>query len=283
MQRDSDRQPASTGILPVPRLIVVSRRLVPALLAAVCMAAGAHAVELGELRIHSSPGQQLRASIPLAGDDAAGSEGRCFNGVLLRPDGRQAGTLKVAFQRSAGGAMLLLAAAGTGAEAVIAVRVENTCGTGANRDYPVTLVAANESAQAASAALPAAITHVDTAQEAPTKKLQKALAEEKALSRKLKSIEAKLATALSGSEATALVRGPVSAGRDAAPLVLKLERSLAAAVTSADVPVSLPAWTEADVGALLLLLIASTGAWVSFRLRQSDAPSGQWMPADPVT
>jgi hypothetical protein len=54
------------------------------------------------------------------------------------------------------------------------------------------------------------------------------------------------------------------------PLALKLERSLAFPVPVESNP-GTAAWTEQEVGALLLLLLAGTAAGIFFRLREPNA------------
>lgn len=274
MQRKHDK-PVATG---TAALRFLFHRLSPVLLVAGWMAAGAQAVELGEMRMHSSAGRQLRASIPLAGADVLEIEDRCFSGVLLNAQGQPAGSLKVVLQRSATSVVLLLAGAATDVEPAVAVRVENTCMPGQGREYPVLLTAAAPAAPAA--AIASAGTEGDRGRSVQSQKLQKASAQEEVLSRKLKSLEKRLGTVLSAPGNKELLRAAASAGHsvDSTPLLLKLERSLvmpAAVEAGADTA----AWTEQEAGILLLLMLAATGAWMFFHLRERTAPA-QWMPPD---
>lgn len=287
MQRTSDAKPVSTrtGSSLVRRL---RRDCIPMLLAVGGAAVGAQAVELGEMRIHSPAGSQLRASIPLSGTDAAEAEGRCFDGALLNANGQPTGTLRVALQRSAAGPVLLLVGSVPEGGQASTVQVQNTCGTGAQREYRVMLAAAPAAlaalaAPAATAQAVSIVAQSETERSAQSKRLQKAQAQEEALSRKLKSLETKLAKVLSTPDARALLQAPVAAAKGGTsampadqPLVLKFERSLAIPASS-DASPGNAAWTEQEVGALLLLLLAGTGAGLFFNQRKTAAPK-QWMP-----
>ena len=92
MQRTSNARPATTkGACSLVRRL--RRDCLPVLLALGGAAAGVQAVELGEMRVYSPAGSQLRASIPLSGADAYESEARCFNGAMLKAVCVEAGML----------------------------------------------------------------------------------------------------------------------------------------------------------------------------------------------
>lgn len=146
----------NTSPIPTPpstsfRTKSIHRFLVPALLGA-CCAAGAQAVELGNIRVHSWLGRQLKASVPLVGDDARQSEARCFKASLMNLNQEVVSALKVTLQHSASSSLLLLAGGNAVDEPAASVRVENVCGTGERRDYAVLLDLVPESQAAASRA-----------------------------------------------------------------------------------------------------------------------------------
>lgn len=112
------------------------------------------AVELGEIRVHSWIGEQIKASIPLAGDDASGSEARCFKGVLVNLHGEPVSALKLTLQHMTTGSVLLLFGGSAVDEPAATVVVENVCGTGGSREYAVLLDQVPASQAAATPARP---------------------------------------------------------------------------------------------------------------------------------
>lgn len=116
-----------------------ARKAIAACLLALHVVLPAHAVELGDIRVHSWLGKQIKASVPLGGDDARTSEARCFKGVLVNLHGEPVSALRTTLQHTTTGSLLLLFGGSAVDEPAATVVVENVCGTGGSREYAVLL------------------------------------------------------------------------------------------------------------------------------------------------
>ncbi|HZW21640.1 hypothetical protein [Noviherbaspirillum sp.] len=104
-----------------------------------CHAPHAASAELGELRVHSWLGRQLKASAPLTGDDARSSTPACFKAALLNLNREVVAPLKVTLQHSANASTLLISGGNPVDEPAGMVAIENTCGAGERREYGLLL------------------------------------------------------------------------------------------------------------------------------------------------
>lgn len=134
------------------------------------LAMPAHAMEFGEIRVHSWLGKQLKASVPLVGDDASGAEARCFRGVLVNLHGEPVSALKLTLQQMTTGSVLLLFGGSAVDEPAATVVVENVCGTGGSREYAVLLDQAPATQPAATPVQPDLMTQAAAPQPSPLRK-----------------------------------------------------------------------------------------------------------------
>lgn len=140
------------------------RCLIPVLLLICHSTLDVQAAELGDIRVHSWLGRQLKASVPLMGADARESEERCFKGGLINLNHELVSPLKVSLQHSSKASVLLLSGGKAVDEPAAMVRVENVCGTGSSREYTVLLDLVSEaSVVAAPAVIPLPETGKDEA------------------------------------------------------------------------------------------------------------------------
>ncbi len=146
------------------------RCLIPVLLLICHSTLDVQAAELGDIRVHSWLGRQLKASVPLMGMDARGSEERCFKGSLINLNHELVSTLKVSLQHSSKASVLLLSGGNAVDEPAAMVRLENVCGTGSSREYAVLLDPVSEApAVAAPAVIPLPETGKEEAIAPPTR------------------------------------------------------------------------------------------------------------------
>ncbi|HEY0848249.1 MAG TPA: hypothetical protein VGE12_22970 [Noviherbaspirillum sp.] len=248
----------------------------------------AHAVELGDIRIHSWLGRQLKASIPLGGDDARDSAARCFKGVLVNLHGEPVSALRVSLQHTTGGSLLLLFGGSAIDEPAATVVVENLCGTGGNREYPVLLDLVPETPAAVAREPQVAVLPQEVGNEEapPTRTAQVAAEVDSARMRVPDTIypipgmpsmrlAAMLGDPAMGNGRRAAAAAPATDGAAAARL--RLETALAAfARTDAG---SEGAGRIVPIFIAVTALLAAAG-WVVMRLRAMRAAARPWLPID---
>lgn len=271
------------------------------------LAANAEAVELGNLRVHSLLGRQLKASVPLTGDDARESEARCFKAALVNMNREPLSILKVTLQHFSNGSVLLLSGGAAIDEPAAMVVVENSCGAASSRDYALLLDPAAPAAASASAVA----TPMDTVKEivAPmtTPPLAKTVQTERGpdaadpsggLQNRKPSVRSAFLYAIPGmptmkmaamladpdrdkiSHAGAQTRQPTLT--DSSPHArLRMERSLAgtgwSGVNGAQTSHGQKAWI---IGALSLIALLGAAAWIVMRVREMRSSAKPWIPGD---
>lgn len=269
------------------------------------LAANVQAVELGNLRVHSLLGRQLKASVPLTGDDARESEARCFKAALVNMNREPLSTLKVTLQHFSNGSVLLLSGGAAIDEPAAMVVVENSCGAASSRDYALLLdPAAPVAASASTVAMP-----TDTAKEgaAPTQPLARNVQPERrpdsanppdGLQDRKPSVRSAFLYAIPGmptmkmaamladpdrdkiSHAGAQTRQPTLT--DSSPHArLRMDRSLAGAgwagLNGAQASDGRKAWI---IGALSLIALLGAAAWIGMRVREMRSTAKPWIPGD---
>ena len=249
--------------------------------------APAHAFELGELRVHSWLGRQLKASIALAGDDARAVEGRCFRATLQNLQHETVGSLKVTLQHSTKQSLLLLAGGNAVEEPAAMIVVEHVCGDGVRREYALLLDAAPPSAGPLvehamhTEPQPAPVTnelarvprrkatpvHVAEAPVDPLSELTVPMNE---------TWRMKLAARLVPRAAQDGTVRVAWASSPPGPLALRTERTLASAARMEEGP-----GTKALAAvALSILAVAGALAWLAWRVRAMQKAARPWVPVD---
>ncbi|HYD62528.1 MAG TPA: hypothetical protein VEC35_19380 [Noviherbaspirillum sp.] len=261
-----------------------------------------NAAEFGDIRVHSWLGRQLKASVPLAGDDARESDARCFKAALLNLNQEVVSNLKVTLQHSSRSSVLLLAGGSTVDEPAATVRVENVCGSGERRDFAVLLDLVPDSlaAQAPLAIPPAEPVKVGAAtREAPEKPVQQRAPMERngepvvrnepkpepVPARPILIAGLKLAALLSNPDAGGAQANSPAAGNRAIldtdasfKPALKLEPSLAkAAGAGSD---DSPGQKAMFVATLGIIAAFAAAAWIFMRIREMKTAAKPWMPVD---
>ena len=99
----------------------------------------AEAVGLGAIRIQSSLGQTLKATIPLIGSDTADLTSTCIKTRLQTADGATLGSAIVAVSRSSSGDAVLLSSTQIINEPAILIDVTVSCGAVVHRDFSILL------------------------------------------------------------------------------------------------------------------------------------------------
>lgn len=289
------------------RCFSIRRGTLPAMLLFSHLATNVQAVELGNLRVHSLLGRQLKASVPLTGDDARESEARCFKAALVSLNREPVSTLKVTLQHFSNGSILLLSGGAAIDEPAAMVVVENTCGAGGSRDYALLLdPAAPAVASASSVATP-----MDTVKEAApmqTPTHTPPLAKNVQTERRLESADhpddvqnrkpsvrsaflyaipgmptMKMATMLHAGASSPNQEGGADARQpelaDSAPHArLRMDRSLAGAgLNDAEASDGQKAWI---IGALSLIALLGAAAWIAMRIREMRSNAKPWIPGD---
>jgi hypothetical protein len=261
-------------------------------LAAFCAPHG-NAVELGDIRVHSWLGRQLKASVPLAGDDARESDARCFKASLLNLNQEVVSNLKVTLQHSSRSSVLLLAGGSAVDEPAATVRVENVCGSGERRDFAVLLDLVPDS--------PAAQTPVAIPPSEPEKPVrQRAVMErdgEPVVQREPKPGPVLAQPILiAGLKLAALLSSPDTGGTQANSRVpenraipdtdasfkpaLKLEPSLAKAAGASAGSDNPPGQKATIIAILGILAVFAAAAWIFMRIREMKTAAKPWVPVD---
>lgn len=280
------------------------------------LTANVQAVELGNLRVHSLLGRQLKASVPLTGDDARESEARCFKAALVNMNREPLSTLKVTLQHFSNGSVLLLSGGAAIDEPAAMVVVENSCGAASTRDYALLLDPAAPAAASASTSTVA--TPTDTMKEgaAPTPPLARNVQPERrpdsanhpdGLQNRKPAVRSAFLYAIPGMptmKMAALLADPdrdkishagaFSPGQkdgaqmhqptltDSSPHArLRMDRSLAgtgwAGLNGADASDGQKAWI---IGALSLIALLGAAAWIVMRVREMRSTAKPWIPGD---
>ncbi|MBI3284534.1 MAG: hypothetical protein HYZ65_06740 [Burkholderiales bacterium] len=99
----------------------------------------AHALSLGDLRLHSALGQQLKAELEVAGADGGAVEQGCFKAKVLNADGLFLAPASLRLSLAGGVRMLLLSTRQGLYEPAIRVVVDLGCDVQLHREYQVLL------------------------------------------------------------------------------------------------------------------------------------------------
>jgi len=238
-----------------------------------CHAPQAASAELGELRVHSWLGRQLKASVPLTGDDARSSTPACFKAALLNLNREVVAPLKVTLQHSAQASALLISGGNPVDEPAGMVAVENICGAGERREYGLLLDVAPPAVAPAlelpKEETPAPVVVPRKEQAAPAiVPAPRPLAD--ILVRINESWRMKLASMLVLQRPSNLA--PTGAYES---LQLKAARSLASAQREGGPRVNMLVF-----GILSGLVLAGAALWLALRLRAMRKAARPWAPVD---
>lgn len=257
----------------------------------------AQAMELGDLRVHSVLGRQLKASVPLTGDDARESEGRCFKATLVNLNLEPLSPLKVTLQHFSTSSVLLLSGGTRIDEPAAMVVVENTCGAVMSREYAVLLEPAASAAASASATPEPTMTPAPATVTSMRPDAREHASDERGGAQKHRSEVRDVAffypiAGMPGMKMAAVlgepdrdrnlraVRQPLQPDSTSHPQ-LKIDRSLTghgwAGMTGAETPLGPKAWI---IGALSLLALLGAAGWIILRIREMRAAATSWMPGD---
>lgn len=241
--------------------------------------APAIAVDLGDIRVHSWLGRQIKASIPLVGDDAGSSEARCFKGALVNLHGEPVSALKLGLQHTTGGSFLLLFGGSAVDEPAATVVVENICGTGGSRDYAVLLdlvPASQVAAVEVNATTPRKQAVADANDREPIWIPDTVYPIPGMPPMRMASM---LGAHDEGTLRPASLRMP-SPDKVLAPAALRLDRAyekFGLARHGNAISGTTKLWMT---GALSALLLLGAAAWVVYRIRAMRAASRPWLPID---